>query len=168
MDEIRFELLDDRHNRGEFSCGKPSLDSYFHTHAKQHAKKGISRTVVACPLASDKVLGFYSMAASSVSLVDFPKAWAKRLPKHPIPSILLARLAVDRSSQGLGIGSQLLMEALRKSLEISMVIGVYGVHVHALDDDAAGFYSNYGFVALENQHRHMFLAIETIRQEFDE
>ena len=164
MDENRIELLSDDHNRGEFSCGKPSLDSYFHFQAKQHAKKGISRTFVICSGTDPKVLGFYTLVASSVAFEELPKALSKKLPKHPIPSILLARLAVDQSCQGRGIGSGLLMDAFTRAVDISLQLGVYGIHVHALDADAASFYSKYGFAPLPDQERHLFLTVETIRQ----
>ena len=164
MGENRIEPLGEVHNRGEFSCGKPSLDSYFHTQAKQHAKKGISRTFVICSAAASKVFGFYTLVASSVAFEELPKALSKKLPKHPIPSILLARLAVDLSCQGRGIGSELLMDAFTRAVEISLQLGVYGLHVHALDSDAVSFYAKYGFVSLPEQERHMFMTVETIRQ----
>ena len=163
MDENRIEPLSDQHDRGEFSCGKPSLDSYFHFQAKQHAKKGISRTFVICPVADSRVLGFYTLVASSVAFEELPTSLSKKLPKHPIPVILLARLAVDKSYQGRGIGSELLMDAFTRAVSISLQLGVYGIHVHALDADAASFYAKYGFAALPDQERHMFLTVETIR-----
>ena len=167
MDENRIELLSDDHNRGEFSCGKPSLDSYFHTQAKQHAKNGISRTFVICPMAEPKVLGFYTLVASSVAFGEFPKALSKKLPKHPIPSILLARLAVDLSCRKQGIGAELMMDAFARTVDISQQLGVHGIHVHALDSDAVAFYTKYGFEALPDQDRHLFIAVKTIRLGFE-
>jgi predicted N-acetyltransferase YhbS len=89
---------------------------------------------------------------------------AKKLPKHPVPVILLARLAVDRSVQGQGLGETLLMDALGRAVELSSSLGVFAVHVLAVDDAAGLFYAKYGFVSLLDDPRHMFLPISVIEK----
>lgn len=78
--------------------------------------------------------------------------------------ILLARLAVDRVAQGQGLGAALLMDALRRALELSRSVGVFAVEVLAIDDEAAQFYAKYGFTPLLDDPRHMYLPIRAVEQ----
>ncbi|HEY2911588.1 MAG TPA: GNAT family N-acetyltransferase [Gemmataceae bacterium] len=165
-DNWRIELLNDRHERGAFSCGKAPLDAFLRTQAGQYDRKGIGRTYVAVRPQSPIALGYYTLAASAVAFADLPKVIVKKLPKHPVPSILLGRLAVDNSVRGQGLGSTLLMDALHRALSIADQLGVFAVHVHAIDDDAKTFYAHFGFQSLIDQDRHMLLPIETIRKGF--
>lgn len=164
MDGIRIEPLNDDHERGEFSCGKTPLDVFIRTQAGQHSRKGISRTFVAVRTDAVQVLGYFTMVASSIAFEDMPAKLAKKLPHHPVPSILIARLAVDRSVQGHKLGQILLFDAFRRSVEIASHLGVYAVHVHAIDDDAKGFYERYGFQSLPKHSHHLFLPVDTIRE----
>lgn len=113
-DNWRIELLNDRHERGAFSSGKAPLDAFLRTQAGQYDRKGIGRTYIAVRPQLSKALGYYTLAASAVAFADLPKVIVKKLPKHPVPSILLGRLAVDNSVRGQGLGSTLLMDALHR------------------------------------------------------
>lgn len=166
MSEWRIELLADHHERGVFSCGKAPLDVFLRTQASQYARKGAGRTFVAVTPDSHRVVGYYTLAASSVELAHVPPAIAKKLPKHPIPTILLGRLAVDATARGKGLGKFLLMDAAKRALDVSEHLGVVAVHVHALDDEARAWYAKYGFTPLLDQERHLMLPIETIRKGF--
>ena len=166
MDGIQIELLSEHHDRGAFSCEKMPLDVFIRTQAGQHARKGISRTFVAVRKADPPVLGYFTMVASSISFEEFPPALSKKLPRHPIPSILIARLAVDRLVQGQKLGQILLFDALRRSVEISTQLGVYAIHVHAIDEEAKRFYEKFGFQSLPHHEHHLFLSIEAIRKSF--
>src|SRR5687768_13360461 len=104
MDGIRVEPLNERHERGEFSCGKTPLDVFIRTQAGQHSRRGVSRTFVAVRADTVPVLGYFTMVASAIAFEDMPAKLAKKLPHHPVPSILIARLAVDRSVQGHKLG----------------------------------------------------------------
>lgn len=161
------ELLTDRHERGAFSCGKPSLDLFLHTQAGQYNRKGVGRTYVAVRPNSPQVIGYYTLAASSVPFAELPAKLSKKLPRHPVPTILLGRLAVDLTARGLGLGSDLLIDATRRSMQLAEQIGVFAVHAHALDDEAKGFYFRLGFESLPDQDRHMILPIESIRKGFN-
>jgi GNAT superfamily N-acetyltransferase len=165
-DNWRIELLNDRHERGAFSCGKAPLDAFLRTQAGQYDRKGIGRTYVAVRPQSPTALGYYTLAASAVAFADVPPRLVRKLPKHSVPSILLGRLAVDLSVRGHGLGSTLLMDALHRALAIADQLGVFAVHVHAIDDDAKTFYAHFGFQSLIDQDRHMLLPIETIRKGF--
>lgn len=166
MAEWLIEPLADDHERGAFSCGNASLDVFVRAHAGQYARKGVGRTFVAVRPDSRVVIGFYTLAASSIEIEHLPRALTKRLPKHPVPMILLGRLAVDESARGKGLGGDLIWDALSRALRIADELGAFAVHVHAADDAAANFYARYGFQALPEQQRHMLLPMETIRQVF--
>ena len=165
-DGWRVELLNDQHERGEFSCGKAPLDVFLHAQAGQYNRKGVGRTYVALRPGESRVIGYYTLAASSVPFADVPPKVGKKLPKHPVPTILLGRLAVDVTARGQGLGSGLLMDALNRALQIADQLGVFAIHVHAMDDEAKSFYAHFGFAALLDQDRHMMLPIETIRKGF--
>ena len=119
-------------------------------------------TFVAAPLAGVKVLGYYTLAASAVAFDQLPADAARKLPKHPLPVVLLARLAVDRSAQGQRLGEGLLLDALQRALGVSAGLGVHAVEVDAIDDAAIAFYRKYGFTPLLDDAHHLYLPIATV------
>lgn len=157
--------MTDAHERGEFSCGKAPLDVFLRTQAGQYARKRVGRTFVAVRPDSTKVIGYYTLAASAVAFADVPAEASKKLPKHPVPCVLLGRLAVDLSSRGIGLGADLLIDALRRTLRLADELGVFAVHTHAIDDDARGFYEKFGFSPMLDQPRHLFMPIETVQKQ---
>lgn len=161
----QIEILADDHERGAFSCGKPSLDVFIRTQAGQYARKDVGRTFVAIRPSERTVIGYYTLAASSIEFATLPPATSKRLPRHPVPTVLLGRLAVDVSARGTGLGRGLLADALLRTVRIADDLGVFAVHAHAIDDEAKAFYTHFGFVALSDQERHMFLPIATVRKQ---
>jgi predicted N-acetyltransferase YhbS len=111
-----------------------------------------------------KVLGYYTLAASAVSIEHLPAADSRKLPMHPVPVVLLARLAVDESFHGQRLGEGLLMDALERSLVLSGGMGVHAVEVDATDDAAAAFYRKYRFTPLVDNPLHLYLPIATIEK----
>jgi GNAT superfamily N-acetyltransferase len=91
---------------------------------------------------------------------------AKRLPRHPVPVVLLARLAVDLEAQGQGLGEGLLVDALERTVGLSNALGLHAVEVEAIDDAARSFYGKYGFVPLLDDERHLYLPVATIAAAF--
>jgi predicted GNAT family N-acyltransferase len=114
------------------------------------------------------VLGYYTIASSALTFDELPPKVAKKLPTHPVPVILLARLAVDLSARGQRLGERLLVDALRRSLELSQSLSVHAVEVDAIDAEAKGFYERYGFACLPGQALHLYLTIDTLRSLFGE
>lgn len=165
MAEWQIELLTDDHERGAFSCGKSSLDAFIRTQAGQYARKDVGRTYVAIRPGAKAVIGYYTLSASAIEFTSPPSALSKKLPKHPVPTVLLGRLAVDTSARGTGLGRDLLADALKRTARIAGEIGVFAIHAHALDDDAKAFYAHFGFLELAEQERHMFLPVATIRKQ---
>ena len=148
--------------RDDFSCGKPPLDAFIRTRVSQYEKRRLGKTFVAVPKGEVKIIGYYTLAAGAVSFEHLPVATARKLPKHPVPVVLLARLAVDQSAQGFRLGEGLLLDALQRALDLSAGLGVHAVQVDAIDDSAAAFYSAYGFTSLLDDPLHLYLPISTV------
>jgi GNAT superfamily N-acetyltransferase len=124
----------------------------------------LSRTFVATRENESSVVGYYAISSHRVVYEVLPDAETKGLPHLDVPVALIGRLAVDRSSQGQGLGSLLLVDALRRSLAISTQIGIRAVEVDAIDDSARCFYLKFGFRPLLHDPRHLFLPMREIRK----
>lgn len=155
--------LSREHDRSAFDCGEPALDDFLRRHARQNQEKNVSRTYVAVRPRERKVLGFYTLASGAVGFESLPDEVRRRLPRYPVPVVHLARLAVDRSVRGLGLGEALLFDALRRAERVADVLGVFAVEVAAKHERAREFYLRYGFRSLEDERLHLYLPIETIR-----
>jgi len=165
MSRWRIEPLAQCHSREAFDCGVESLNVFLRAHAGQNARKDISRTYVAASEGSDEVVGYYTISSSSVDFAKVPNDLAKRLPKYPVPTALLGRLAVDIRFQGQGLGRLLLVDALKRIRALADQIGIHAVAVHALDELARSFYVAHGFSPLLDDAHHLFLPMATIRQQ---
>jgi GNAT superfamily N-acetyltransferase len=163
MAEWVIEPLGRDHVRDAFDCGKPPLSEFLRTLAGQYERKEIGKTYVIVPAGRRVVAGYYTLAAGSIEPARLPAKAAKKLPRHPIGVVLLGRLAVDRSAQGKGLGSDLLMDAAARCLRTADQIGVYALTTSAIDDEAVRFYTRFGFLPLEGDPRHLYLPVETIR-----
>lgn len=154
------------HDRDPFDCGKPTLNEYLKLRAKAHGKLPISRTFVAIRQGERAIRGYYSQATGHVEREDLPDG-GRRLPEeYAVPIVLLARLAVDLTCAGQGLGKRLLIHAFDRTLEIDRAAGVYGVVVDPIDEEAASFYKHFGFEEMESGREppRMFLSIKKIRQ----
>src|SRR5579883_3633456 len=102
MAEWLIERLARGHVRDGFSCGKPTLDEFIRRLVTQYEKRNLGRSYVAVRPGEKRVLGYHTIASGSVGFQNLPAPANRKLPKHPVPVILLARLAVDQSAQGQG------------------------------------------------------------------
>jgi predicted GNAT family N-acyltransferase len=164
--QFAIEPLGHKHDRAAFSCGVEALDSYLHKQAGQDTRRHAAVTFVAT--ADGKTIaGYYTLSQYAIQLVAVPDAVAKKLSKYPmVPTTLLGRLAVSTEFRGRRVGETLLMDALRRSLELSKQIASAGVIVDAKDDSAVSFYTKYGFLDLPKVERRLFLPMGTIEQLF--
>ncbi len=162
MAEWTISPLSKTHERTTFSCGKAALDSFLQSHATQYEKRRLARTYIATEPGEIKAAGYYTLAAGSLDVSVLPATERKKLPKHPVPTIHLARLAVDSAHRGQRLGETLLMHALKTALASAEKLGVFAVDVWAIDDEAAAFYRKYGFTALEDDPRHLLMAMTTV------
>ncbi len=152
------------HDRTDFSCGKAQLDSFLLNRATQYEKRHLARTYVATEPDSFKVAGYYTLATGSLDASVLPEAVRKKLPNHPIPTVHLGRLAVGLRHRGRRLGETLLLHAISTALESSRTIGVFGVDVWAIDEDASAFYKRYSFTTLEDDPHHLLLAMKTFEK----
>ncbi len=166
MAEWRIERLDRSHERASFACGKPPLDDFIRVLVSQYDKRRLGRTYVAVKVGEKRVRGYYTLAAGSVVFANMPEAASKKLPRHPVPTALMVRLAADQSAQGQGLGETLLTDAFERCLKSAEGLGIHAVEVDAIDDSAKAFYEKYGFVPLLDDPLHLFLPLATIEQAF--
>ena len=161
------ENLNTEHRKNEFSCGKEMLDNYLHKQANQDIKRKLSACFIINDKESNLIKGYYTLANNSIPQNVIPTQFQKKLPKSysSIPTTLLGRLAIDNRFQGKGIGKLLLIDALKRSYEISKNIGSFAVVVDPLDKDAEKFYDRYGFIKLPDSGK-MFLPMNTIKKLF--
>jgi len=114
-----------------------------------------------------RIAGYFTLSRSSVRLGTLPENLAKRLPRQDsVPATLIGRLAVDRQYQGMGIGCQLLIAAMRRAYSVLADVAAWALVVDAKDDRAAAFYHRFGFEPLddaENQRR-LFLPMKTVEE----
>lgn len=161
--ELIIAPLGKQHDRKSFDCGENSLNQYLHLYANQDIRRRINRVfVVSPPDASQQVIGYYSLSAGSLDANVLPEAFRRRLPRYPAPVVLLGRLAVAESHQGKGLGSILLADALQRIAQASQVMAVYAVVVDALNDQAAEFYRQFGFIPMPSQPLKLFLPMESV------
>ena len=136
--------LESGHNRGSFDCGVDPLNEYLKKYALQNQRKAASVTYVATR-DHDRVVGYYTLAYGSIAFDEASESIRKGLGKYPIPVMLLARLAVDVTEKGSGLGKSLLRDALLRTLRALDIAGLRAMLVHAKDDNAKAFYERFGF-----------------------
>jgi GNAT superfamily N-acetyltransferase len=158
---LQIEKLHRTHNVEQFTCGQAELDRFLIRHALQAQQSNSSQTYIA--VSGDEVAGFYTIVAGEVQHAQAPERVVKGMARHPIPLLVLARLAVHINAQGRGIGSGLLLDALGRTLQVADMIGVRALAVHAKDDRAVAFYRHFGFSPSPSDARHLFMIIKDIR-----
>lgn len=136
------EPLIEHHDIEAFVSGVESLDHWIKRRALKNQATGASRTFVSCE--SRSVLAYYALASSAITVDAAPGRFRRNMP-DPLPVVVLGRLAVDRSLQGQGVGRALVRDAGHRVIQAADTIGIRGLIVHALSDDAKGFYEKVGF-----------------------
>ena len=158
------ELLQAHHDRQTFDCGNAALNEFLRRQARQNADRNLGVTHVVVASAGDsRVLGYYTLV---IRTVESGIVSSKGLPRGSIGVVLLGRLAVDRNLQRQGIGRLMLMRALRQTEEAARVIGVFALVLDAVDEAARDWYLGlgWGFQALLDDSRHLFLPVAAIRE----
>lgn len=137
------EPLADRHDLTLFDSGTPSLDDWLKRRARANQAGGASRTFLLCD--DDRVIGYYALASGSIATNDAAGRLRRNMP-DPIPVVVLARLAIDRSRQGRGLGRALVRDAAKRVIAAGESIGIRGLIVHAISEEAKAFYLALGFL----------------------
>ena len=159
----KVEALSRSHDLSQFDCGAHlSLNDWLRRFAWPNQQSETSRTYVVHR--SGRVVGYYAIATGSV-LREAAPAWVvKGLANHPVPVLLLTRLAVDRSEQGKGLGRALLKDALRRMARAAEIVGARAVLVHAIDSAAARFYQRFDFEPSPVNDLHLMLLMKDLRK----
>jgi GNAT superfamily N-acetyltransferase len=157
----RVEKLCPSHAIEDFDCGREELNRYFVRYAWANQQAGAGLTYVV--LVGATVAGYYTLAVGQVMREEAPERLSKGLARHPVPIMLLARLAVDRRWQGQGVGKALLKDAMLRTLQAAEIAGIRGLAVHAKDEEARAFYERFDFVASPTDPRHLFVLLKDVR-----
>jgi GNAT superfamily N-acetyltransferase len=137
-------LLTEAHDLDLFDSGHDTLDEWLRRRARANQVSGASRTYVVCE--GTRVVGYYCLSSGGLATVEAPGALRRNMP-DPIPMAVLGRLAIDRNWQGKGLGTALLQDAVLRAGQAAHIMGIRGVLVHAISEEAKAFYEHYGFAA---------------------
>lgn len=162
---VLLERLDADHDVTTFDSGNEDLDTWLQRHALAAQRMDSARTFVATR--SGRVIGYFSLTMGSVLRAEAPAKLIRGMPAYPVGMVLLARLAVDQSQQGKGVGATLLAEALRKAVTAGEVAAARLVVVDAVDDSAAGFYQRYGFIRTPENPLRFYRRMKDVRASLD-
>jgi GNAT superfamily N-acetyltransferase len=158
------EPLGKHHDRSAFDCGDSDLNNFLRLHARQSHELGGAKTFLAVErTAVRKVLGFYSVCPASIAYARTPSLAKKGLARHDVPAFRLARIAVDQSVQGHGLGGQLLLAAGRRCLLVAAEAGGVALLIDAKNERAAAWYAGFGALPLEDAPLTLVLPFATIR-----
>ncbi len=155
------EKLSPEHILTGFDCGVAALNDWLLRFARTNQAAGTSQTYVVHR--TGRVVGYYAIAAASVHRDESPERVVKGLARHPVPVAMIARLAVDQSEHGKGLGAALLKDALVRINGAADIIGVRAVLVHAKDETARAFYQHFDFISSPVDPLQMFLLMKDIR-----
>lgn len=143
---FRIESLSS-HDRSAFCCGNDRIDKYFRETVTQDIKRRLAQCFVAVEIKTGKLAGFYTLTSSGIPLSEIPDDLKKKLPRHlPVPVALIGWLGRHVDFKGLGLGEVLLFDAIKAIA--TAPIGSHAIIVDAIDDAAAAFYREFGFVNL--------------------
>ncbi|MFT4177978.1 MAG: GNAT family N-acetyltransferase [Thermomonas sp.] len=146
-----------------FDCGHPALNEFLQRHAWANLKAGSAQTYVCCTQEGD-IAGFYSLVVGSISPTVAPVRVLKGLARHPVPVMLLARLAIDFDHQRKGLGRALLKDALMRTAQAAEIAGIRCLLVHAKDETARCWYEGWDFEPSPTDRYHLFLLLKDIQK----
>lgn len=171
MSDARFSVhrLDAGHNRADFNCGESSLDRYLHQQAGQDIRRQISAVYVLQDNLESRIAGYYTLSATSIQFPELPESETRKLPRYQsLPACLLGRLAVDQRYAGQGMGRRLMLDAIRRSIEMTSSFGMVAIVVDAIDENAVSFYQHFGFRRFPDESsRRLFLRMSDARRHLD-
>ena len=162
MTVLRIEKLTRQHDLDVFDCGDDVLNRYLCRFALTSQQANAAQTYVG--LADSTVVGFYTLVVGEVSYDDAPERLTKGIARHPVPVMLLARLAVHQDWQGRGLGAGFLKDAMRRTVQAADIAGLRAIAVHAKDERARAFYRHFDFLDSPTDPLHLFILIKDVRR----
>lgn len=153
--------LADHHQLAEFNSGVLELDDWLRRRARSNQTSGASRTFVVCE--ESRVIAYYALASGAVKQPEAPGRFRRNMP-DPIPVAVLGRLAIDQSYQGRGLGRALVRDAGLRLLNAAEVLGIRGMLVHAISDDARAFYEAVGFLSSPSDPTMLMVGLHDLNQ----
>ena len=166
LSRLIVEPLDrNRHDRAAFSCGIDRIDNFLKNTAARHADQDHGKVYVVHAPTTPSILGFYALSPHSIDISSFPEADQKRLPRLPtISAIYLSMIGVDRTAQGRGLGTYLMMDAMKRCVFGANIMGGHFIVLDALNENAARMYRRLGFTDLPSTPNRMLIAMHTVRK----
>lgn len=150
------------HRLDGFDCGKAALNDWLVRHARQAQASGSAKTFVVSD--DDRVAGYFSLTVGQIDVLDAPERIRKGMGQYPLPVVVLARLAVSLRDQRQGIGMGLLQDAIRRTLLIAEQAGIRAMLTHPIDEEAAKFYTRFGFIPSPLRERQLLLLLKDARR----
>ncbi len=154
--------LGSEHFLDPFDCGKPTLNDWLVRHARQAQSVGSCKTFIATD--DGRVVGYFSLTVGQIDTLDAPDRIRKGMGRFPLPVVVLARLAVSTQDQRRGIGVGLLQDAIRRTLLISEQAGIRAMLTHPIDQEAANFYTRFGFIQSPLREQQLLLLLKDARR----
>jgi GNAT superfamily N-acetyltransferase len=152
-----------QHQLEGFECGRPTLNHWLLHHARQAQTSGSARTFVVADQ-ENRVAGYFSLTVGQVDTAESPERIRQGMGRFPLPVVILARLAVSRENQGHGLGVGMLQDAIRRTLLIAEQAGIRAILTHPIDEDAARFYTRFGFIASPLRQQQLLLLLKDARK----
>ena len=160
--KLKIEVLSKTHNRTAFDCCDKELNYFLQKIARQHIKKGISKTFVLVDIDNPtEIIAYMTLVVCEIYACEIPHNWKNKYPEK-IPAAKLARLAVSANQQKKGYGELLVIDAMQKTLNVSNSIGIAGLFVDAKHERAKAYYNQFGFISLPEQLDNLFLPLPTL------
>uniref|UniRef100_A0ABX1PT95 GNAT family N-acetyltransferase n=2 Tax=Aromatoleum TaxID=551759 RepID=A0ABX1PT95_9RHOO len=156
------EPLSIQHRLDGFDCGKLALNDWLLRHARQAQGSGSAKTFVVAD--DDRVAGYCSLTVGQIDTLDAPERIRKGMGQYPLPVVILARLAASAQDQGRGIGFGLLQDAIRRTMLIAEQVGIRAMLTRPIDEDAARFYTRFGFIASPLREQQLLLLLKDARR----
>lgn len=151
-----------QHRLEGFDCGKPALNDWLVRHARHAQSSGSAKTFIVSD--DDRAAGYFSLTVGQIDTLEAPERMRKGMGLYPLPVVVLARLAVSQSDQGQGIGFGLLQDAIRRTLLIAEQAGIRAMLTHPIDNEAAQFYTRFGFVPSPLRDQQLLLLLKDARR----
>lgn len=158
---MKIEKLGRHHDVSGFICGEEALDRFLQRFALSNQLANGSQTYLA--LDGEEVIGFYSLVVGAVEHEAAPERLRKGLPRHPVPVMVLARLAISTARQGQGLGKWLLKDAILRTLQVADIAGLRALVVHAKDDAAMDYYRRFRFSEGFADPLHLYLLTKELK-----